>query len=58
MKVIPKKDLRKLITKYCDKDVTLDEVERLFEAFGDEWYIDYGKLRLFKENEERKKLWL
>lgn len=53
MKSIPKRALRKLITKYCDDDVELSDIREIFEQFGDDWYIVDGRYELCKKNKNR-----
>ncbi len=58
MKFISKKDLRKLITKYCDDNVSLNDVKEIFEEFADDYFIVDGELTLYRKAviEEDKKV--
>ena len=53
MKAIPKKDLRKLITRHCDDIVYPLEIDDLFEEYGDDYFIVDGEIKLVRKNERR-----
>lgn len=57
MKMIPKKDLIKLIT-YLEGDLlSKDTIKRLFENYGDDYFKEggfYSDWTLTNENEKRK----
>lgn len=53
MKAIPKKDLRKLITKHCEDIVYPLDIADLFEEYGDDYFIVDGEIKLVRKNERR-----
>ena len=53
MKAIPKKDLRKLITRYCDDIVYPLDIDDLFLTYGDDYFIVDGEIKLVRKNERR-----
>lgn len=59
MKVIPKRDLLWLIqtSKSADSVFLIEDVEELFETYGDDYYINQenGTYELCNQNEARKK---
>ena len=58
MKMMPKDDLIKLLKDYIlYKIIDLDDLERIMEEFGDDWYIIDGEWKLCKKNETRE-IWL
>ena len=54
MKVIPTNELIVLL-QHCDYEfLNLDDMTRLFEYYGDDYYVDRDFGEYCKENDERK----
>lgn len=59
MKIIPKNDLLWLIKNSTINHYSLDNIDALFEEFGDDYFLsenDHSVLELSKENEARKNM--
>lgn len=62
MKMIPNDELRVVLNVVTRGDggsiklLDMKDMERIFEKFGDDWYVVDGSLELSKENENRKEV--
>lgn len=58
MKAMPLADLIALLGKLEDQIIYKDEIQQLFETYGDDWYIGdrHDRLELCNENELRKEV--
>lgn len=55
MKIIPKEDLIIILLNCKNADFSIDDIEQIFETFGDDWYIIDGQFDKSKTNNKREK---
>ena len=55
MKIIPKEDLIIILLNCEDTDFSINDIEQIFETFGDDWYIIDGQFDKSKTNDKREK---
>lgn len=55
MKVIPREELAFIVDNLCDEDVFYYTMKRIFDIYGDDWFVEGCTWMKTRENEERKK---
>lgn len=55
MKFIPREELAFIVDHLCDEDVYYYTMKRIFDIYGDDWFVEGCTWLKVRENEERKK---
>lgn len=56
MKYIPTNDTIILLQHVAEKSLNERLLKRMLEQYGDDYFVEDGEMKLFKENERRKEL--
>lgn len=54
MKFIPREELAFIVDHLCDEDVCYYTMKRIFDIYGDDWFVEGCTWLKVGENEERK----
>ena len=55
MKFIPREELAFIVDHLGDEDVFYYTMKRIFDIYGDDWFVEGSTWIKYTENEERKK---
>lgn len=55
MKLIPREELAFIVDHLDDEDVFYYTMKRIFDIYGDDWFVEGCTWQKVRENEERKK---
>lgn len=55
MKLIPREELAFIVDHLDDEDVFYYTMKRIFDIYGDDWFVEGCRWMKVRENEERKK---
>lgn len=55
MKLIPREELAFIVDHLDDEDVFYYTMKRIFDIYGDDWFVEGCTWLKVRENEERKK---
>jgi hypothetical protein len=55
MKLIPREELAFIVDHLDEEDVFYNTMKRIFDIYGDDWFVEGCTWLKVRENEERKK---
>ena len=55
MKLIPREELAFIVDHLDEEDICKETIEKVFNVYGDDWFVEGFTWNKYRENEERKK---
>lgn len=55
MKFIPREELVFIVDHLSEEDICKETIEKVFNVYGDDWFVEGCTWTKYTENEERKK---